>query len=317
MEEEICPLCLGAAERRFRANPLGADISCERCGFYSVRGTLRHGGEEIRALVGDKLYILSGLTRRAFDAGGSISITATNLHTLLESAAVPRSPLEQMDRVLLYISQVQESADQLVLPNFQRDYPLVFARDDGEFEYFLDTLVGRGLLETREPLSIRDMPGYRLSPAGWAAVESLRRSEPDSNQAFVAMWFTEKLDRAWEDGFKPALETTGFTPFRVDLAEHNGKIDDLIVAEIRRSGLLVADFTGNRGGVYFESGFAMGLGIYVIRTCRDTDIDEVHFDTRQYNHIVWDTPEDLNEKLQNRIAATIPGRASKRSYPLD
>jgi nucleoside 2-deoxyribosyltransferase len=86
----------------------------------------------------------------------------------------------------------------------------------------------------------------------------------------------------------------------------------VIVAEIRRSGLVVADFTGNRGGVYFEAGFAMGLGIPVIWTCRDTDINAVHFDTRQYNHIVWKEAGDLREQLQRRIEATIPGRAIRR-----
>ncbi|NLX04503.1 MAG: hypothetical protein GXY33_05100 [Phycisphaerae bacterium] len=33
--------------------------------------------------------------------------------------------------------------------------------------------------------------------------------------------------------------------------------------------------------------------------------DQVHFDTRQYNHIVYEDAEDLRVKLRNRIAATI------------
>jgi hypothetical protein len=51
---------------------------------------------------------------------------------------------------------------------------------------------------------------------------------------------------------------------------HNNKIDDEIVAEIRRSKFLLADFTCEkekvRGGVYFEAGFGMRLGIPVIWT---------------------------------------------------
>ena len=35
----------------------------------------------------------------------------------------------------------------------------------------------------------------------------------------------------------------------------------------RHGGLVVADFTGHRGGVYFEAGFARGLGIPVVWTC--------------------------------------------------
>ncbi len=52
----------------------------------------------------------------------------------------------------------------------------------------------------------------------------------------------------------------------------------------------------------------MGLGIPLIWTCHEDHIGEAHFDTRQYNHIVWSTPEDLRERLTARIEATVPGR---------
>ena len=104
----------------------------------------------------------------------------------------------------------------------------------------------------------------------------------------------------------PALLACGYTPLRVDSVQHNGKIDDRIIAEIRKSGPLVADFTGHRGGVYFEAGFGLGLrhpGDFEM--CRDDDIGHAHFDTRQYNHITWTTPADLEEKLRARIEATL------------
>lgn len=94
-------------------------------------------------------------------------------------------------------------------------------------------------------------------------------------------------------------------PVRIDLLQHNEKICDKILAEIRSCQFIIGDFTLQRAGVYFEAGFAMGLGRPVIWTCREDDFENTHFDTRQYNHIVWDTPEDLREKLTNRIRATI------------
>ncbi|HVN49100.1 MAG TPA: hypothetical protein VMU30_09820, partial [Bacteroidota bacterium] len=110
----------------------------------------------------------------------------------------------------------------------------------------------------------------------------------------------------WSNGIKEALISCNYRPLRIDLEEHNDKICDRIISEIHHSGLVVADFTGQRGGVYFESGYAMGLGIPVIRTCRNDYIDSLHFDTRQYNHIIWETAEELKEKLINRINATLP-----------
>ncbi len=119
------------------------------------------------------------------------------------------------------------------------------------------------------------------------------------------MWFADEMAEVYKRGIKPAIEDTGFEPRQMQFVQHNNKICDEIVAEIRKSRFVVADFTGQRGGVYFEAGFAMGLGIPVIWTVRNDQIEQVHFDTRQYNHIVYDTPEDLKQKLCNRIRATI------------
>jgi hypothetical protein len=80
---------------------------------------------------------------------------------------------------------------------------------------------------------------------------------------------------------------------------------------------LVADFTqgesGARGGVYYEAGFAHGLNLPVIFTCREDAIGKVHFDTRQYNHIVWETVEELRDKLAKRIAATVGDGPGKKA----
>jgi hypothetical protein len=49
----------------------------------------------------------------------------------------------------------------------------------------------------------------------------------------------------------------------------------------------------------------MGQGKAVIFTIKEDDVKNLHFDTRQYNHIVYASPEDLYKKLYNRINATI------------
>ncbi|MCR4341304.1 MAG: hypothetical protein NUW01_15610 [Gemmatimonadaceae bacterium] len=71
-----------------------------------------------------------------------------------------------------------------------------------------------------------------------------------TRQAFVAMWFSATTEDAWTHGLKPGIEASGyFSALRIDRKEFNNKVDDEIVAEIRRSGLVVADFTGHRAGV--------------------------------------------------------------------
>lgn len=51
----------------------------------------------------------------------------------------------------------------------------------------------------------------------------------------------------------------------------------------------------------------MGLGLPVIWTVRENDLDKVHFDNRQYNFILWSENDlaDFSYRLQLRIEATI------------
>lgn len=153
-----------------------------------------------------------------------------------------------------------------------------------------------------------DVDGYwvRIETEGWRKLaEAKQTSSKRLRQAFVAMWFSPQSDIYYRDGIKPAIEGAGWECMRIDATEHNNKICDQIVAEIRKSRFVVADFTGNRGGVYFEAGYAAGLGIPVIWTVHENDLKELHFDTRQYNHIVYKNEKELLEKLTARIGATI------------
>ena len=100
---------------------------------------------------------------------------------------------------------------------------------------------------------------------------------------------------------------TALKPGRRHIKQHNGKIDDEIVASIRSSKFVVADYTGSRGGVYYEAGLAHGLGLPVIFTCRQEDMTNLHFDIRQYNTIDWmrEDLESARTRLKNRILATL------------
>jgi len=70
----------------------------------------------------------------------------------------------------------------------------------------------------------------------------------------------------------------------------------------------VIDLTGHRNGVYFEAGYAKGLGREVIWTCNEEDGKNTHFDADHFNQIRWNTPEDLKDRLTNRIRAVIGTR---------
>src|SRR5690606_9512644 len=178
-------------------------------------------------------------------------------------------------------------------------WPMFDAVDSGEVTYLLNTLAERGhIVETTGSR-------WQVTAKGWEALEPAAPGGVPGS-CFVAMSFDPALNSAFDSGIRPAVEDDcGMRVVRVDRVEHNGIVNDLILASIRSAQLVVADVTQQRSGVYFEAGFALGLGRTVIWTCRDDDLQNVHFDTRQYSHVVWQNPEDLRQRLANRIKATV------------
>ena len=176
-----------------------------------------------------------------------------------------------------------------------------------ELTYLLDYLESESCLENIST-GLTHL-SYRLTVPGHIHLAEIDHAGADSSKAFVAMWFDESMDKVWEEGLRPAISDAGYEAVRIDRKEHLNKIDDEIIAEIRRARFLVVDFTqdetGARGGVYYEAGFAHGLNIPVVFTCRKDTLGEVHFDTRQYPHIVWGTPEELRDGLTKRISAVL------------
>lgn len=175
-----------------------------------------------------------------------------------------------------------------------------------EVRYCCEYLVQSGLVNAR--VGPDSVYGCQITVAGYSSIAE-QVANVDSSQAFVAMWFAPEMDEVYNAGIQLGIEDAGFKPFRVDRQEHIDKIDDVIIASIRKSRFVVADFTQSgdeaRGGVYYEAGFAQGLGLPVVFTCRKDCIKKVHFDTNHYNHIVWTTPDELRSALTNRIVAAI------------
>ena len=194
---------------------------------------------------------------------------------------------------------------------FQNSEPVLsmqaasYSIDDIEFARLLINMGKSDILRTSE----NGTTWIELTLKGHEIAEEAQYKYIASEQAFVAMWFDDKMDDIYEKAIAPAIEDAGYHPYLIKNEEHNNKIDDQIIAEIRRSRFIVADFThgdeGARGSVYYEAGFAHGLNIPVIFTCAKELEGKIHFDTRQFKHIFWEDGEDLKKQLIHRIGATI------------
>ena len=134
------------------------------------------------------------------------------------------------------------------------------------------------------------------------------------------------METVWREGLEPGIRNARYNPMRISDIHYNNNIVNEIIAEIRRSRFVVADLTHDakkvcgkvynevRGSVHYEAGFAHGLNIPVIFTCRKGC--EVHFDVQQYNCIFWqeDKLEELQKNLTNRITGMIGDGPIRSAY---
>jgi len=148
---------------------------------------------------------------------------------------------------------------------------------------------------------------YSFTVEGWKYLGELQSSKHELPQAFIAMHFLPKMNKARES-IRRAIIDSGYDERIIDEKEHNNQIVPEIFYEIQRSKFLVADLTGHRNGVYYEAGYAQGLGKEVILTCKDEDFKNRHFDVAQISTIVWKDEDDLYERLTKRIEATVGKR---------
>jgi hypothetical protein len=270
------------------------EFKCQRCGDYSITGTaeslLRDKRIENRGAV-------SGWVRRQNAMGLTPHLTNYNVDQL---RALTKPPFkERVEQYLLAATEKSERLDRLFKPVTIDLVGISYSEDPNDLAVILDYLRQEGLMSDD-----LDASGERrLTPKGFIAADELRTRRAASSQAFVAMCFNKEMKDVYASGIEPGILDAGFKPMLVSEQQYVNKIDDKIIAEIRRSAFLVADFTEHRQNVYFETGFAIGLGLQVIWTCRQDHIKDLHFDIRQYNSINWENAADLKARLKLRIEA--------------
>jgi hypothetical protein len=302
MIEKSCPICRKNAMHEFVGSSHQHNVECEFCGFYEITSTAESifESKEERSL----FPYLSAHIRQNSSFQTPFQLDSKNWEYFAKAhKATP--VIQKMDYILRLSAQRTEHPGSQI-SFFESDPPLIDAANLEEMLYLLRQIEELGYIELE--LTSTSMRCIILAK-GWERLQE-QTEYGIPGRCFVAMSFHDSLNEAYDEGIYPALkDDCGLDPIRMDKEEHNEKICDKIIAEIRQSQFLIADFTLHRPGVYFEAGFALGLGRPVIWSCRKDELENTHFDTRQYNHIVWKTPAELREKLRNRVMATIPKRA--------
>jgi hypothetical protein len=280
-------------------------INCPLCISYIVSGTAL--ADKISDSIPEEDRILfSGYIRENAERGIILKLLSSDIVQIPDKVAYYKR-LEVKDKLDMLISDFARSSKyigQEFTVEYNTKFTKFFCKQPVELRTLVHYLKDNGFIDITTPG--REYCIARLTISGWQEYERIKELNIDSKKVFVAMSFKDiTLKNIFNDAISPACEECGLNAIRIDLIEHNDKICDEIISEIKTSRLLIGDFTGQRQNVYFEAGFALGLGIKVIWVCKDSEKDSLHFDTRQYNHIFWKDVEDLRIQLVNRIKATV------------
>ncbi len=147
-----------------------------------------------------------------------------------------------------------------------------------------------------------------------------RPSQAHQTTIFIACAFGHSdIDDLCGRHLLPASARLGYKPIRVDMSEPYRTITELMIREITEAAAIFADLTYARQSVYFEVGYAQGLGIPLILSCRKDhmngkkDEQRVHFDLQQYKISYWTIGDDGNfvwesamMEPEKRLAAILP-----------
>lgn len=261
MADISCPIW-GTAATEARDSDADAlyVVSPRAGGLFTITGSAVPGVQQLST--NEKLMLTTWLCEQRRAGAENPQIDTATLDFV--KARRPLSFMKRFTAALEYVgSHIERLGDRLKLRDDCREMMELLAETESnsgiELRELLRLLADTGFLEVSIHSSGADA---RPTARGWEEIERLIRTQVDSSQAFVAMWFNSVTKDAYDLGIAPAIRNCGYSPIRIDNKEHSNKIDDEIIAEIRRSRFMVADFTCEknrvRGGVYYEADLRWG-----------------------------------------------------------
>ncbi len=245
-------------------------------------------------------------------------LNSNTLKRIISETYIPETPEDKFNQFFLDISILFPNYEGSIIEEdllnfsfFKTKYELILFLDAFREKRFLEVINGPYEEKRIGKGSISHSYGkYKIQVKfeGLKYLKELNKINQFSNRCFIAMSFSkcEKI-QSIRESLKEVLRITNYDPVLINETyfESDKTINDAIIAEIKKSKFVIADFTNQAYGVYFEAGFALGLGLKVIYCCHKDDFEKTHFDLNHYPHLIYETTAQLKESLKNKIEAWI------------
>lgn len=144
---------------------------------------------------------------------------------------------------------------------------------------------------------------------------ALAEKVAQSRWVLVIMSYADRPDLvdAYES-FQQVTHDLGYECERVTQENADARILPDILERIKRAAFTIVDLTDLRPNVFYELGYADGLGKKVVVTAKEgTDLP---FDVKDIPTIFWESQKKLKEDLRNRILTVVKTAVPTASPPI-
>ena len=318
---ENCPICGYSKFKQYPRHDWNYFYECDRCGQFEATHDLMIFND-VKERVRQVGYILSGTARELSETGGKYpTFTVENFEARAKQFPAPdvNNIEEKIQKLLLRLKEKTEYFGQVVdLGDIELAIPLAYAKNAHEFEAILKLMSEKKLVYTKffEPATIigEQPPVFKirsvrvtLLEAGWDISNSIGKKNEESDIGFVAVWFDDSMNESITAA-EQAITEAGYRAVCIRDEHFSERIMDKALSEIRQSRFIVVDLTGARASVYFEAGFAHGLGIDTIYVYKEQEAEKgspLDFYVRHYQCHKYKDPADLKDVLKSAISARI------------
>lgn len=293
-----CPLC----DRQARGRPVGltVEFDCSTCGEFLTADNIRTAEAFRQAGLWTYRYLFSGLAR---ESKTRLSIDSSLRERVRSGKIKDKTVPEKVELLVRYFADQSEAIGHEFKVEPESPYPAAWCKSEQEWKALVrQTALELGYLKS-------DGIGIEVTLQGWQWI--LERPKANGNIGFIAMWFDPGLS-AVKSAIEEGISAAGYRSLRIDEDQFNDGVMDRIIARIRESRFVAADLTGNRGGVYYEAGFASGLNIPVFFLSREEQLDptngnRIHFDVAHKYVLPWKESDlgVLSQRLKDQIEALL------------
>lgn len=121
------------------------------------------------------------------------------------------------------------------------------------------------------------------------------------NYAFIAMAIDPDNPELEDvlDSIKESATQCGIEAERVDEVHSNERITDRILESIRKAEFVIIDLTYSRPNVFYEAGYAQGIGKIPIYIAKEGT--KLEFDLKDYPVIFFKNMKQLKDNLKKRL----------------